>query len=298
MKTRENFSALLAFLEVARERSFTKAAAKLGVSQPALSRAIRGLEARLGFRLLTRTTRSVTPTEAGERVVNALEPRVEEIEAELADLAELREKPAGTLRITTSDHAADAILLPRLAALLPQYPDIRVEIVVDYALTDIVAQRYDIGVRLGDQVAKDMIAVRIGPDVRMAVVASPGYLRAHPGPHHPQELTGHNCVNLRLPTYGGLYAWEFEQDGHKLNVRVEGQITCNTLAQLLHAGLQGLGLVYIARDVAQPHLDAGRLVSVLEGWCPTFPGFHLYYPSRRQSSKVLQIVVDALRYRS
>ena len=210
----------------------------------------------------------------------------------------MREKPAGSLRITTSDHAADSILLPRLAALLPQYPDIRIEIVVDYSFTDIVEQRYDIGVRLGDQVAKDMIAVRIGPDVPMAVVAAPDYFRARSIPRHPRELTGHNCVNMRLPTHGGLYAWEFEQPGQKLNVRVEGQMTCNTLAQLLNAALLGLGLVYIARDIAQPHIDAGRLVSVLEAWCPTFPGFHLYYPSRRQSSKVLQIVVDALRYRA
>ncbi|WP_029000991.1 LysR family transcriptional regulator [Azohydromonas australica] len=295
---RSNFDDLFAFVAVAREGSFTRAAAQLGVSQAALSYTIRQLEERLGYRLLTRTTRSVSPTEAGARVLATLAPRFEEMQAELTALSELRDKPAGTIRITTSDHAADAVLLPKLARLLPEYPDIKVEIVIDYALTDIVAQRFDVGVRLGDQVAKDMIAVRISPDIRMAVVATPGYFERHAKPEQPEDLMRHNCINMRLPTYGGLYAWEFEKNGHKLSVRVEGQTTFNTLPQTLYSALAGLGVAYIAQDIVQPHIDAGRLVPVLRDWCPTFTGFHLYYPSRRQSSRVLGILVEALRYRA
>ncbi|MEX3895751.1 LysR family transcriptional regulator [Paraburkholderia sp. JPY432] len=294
---RENLNDLLAFIAVARERSFTKAAAKLGVSQSALSHTMRGLEARLGIRLLTRTTRSVSPTPAGERLLNSVAPRFIEIEEELAALGELRDKPAGTIRITTDEHAANTILQPKLAQLLPEYPDIKVEVVIDFGLTDIVAQRYDVGIRLGDQVAKDMIAVRIAPDLRMAVVGAPGYFAKHKRPRKPQDLTEHNCINLRLPTYGGLFAWEFEKDGHELKVRVEGQLVFNGTGQMLSAALAGGGLAYVPEDLARPYVAAGQLKQVLKDWCPTFQGYHLYYPSRRQSSRALVVLIDALRYR-
>ncbi len=293
----ENFNDILAFLAVARERSFTRAAAKLGVSQSALSHTISGLEARLGLRLLTRTTRSVSATEAGERLLLTVGHRFEEIEAELEALSELREKPAGTIRITAVDYAADRLLWPRLAKFLPQYPDIKIEITVDYGLTDIVAQRYDAGVRSGEQVAKDMIAVRIGPDMRMAVVGAPLYFAKRSLPKKPQDLTDHNCINLRLPTHGGLYAWEFEKGGRELRVRVEGQLVLNGTIQMLNAALAGLGLAYVPEDLAQPHLAQGRLKRVLADWCPPFPGYHLYYPSRRHSSPAFALLVDALRYR-
>src|SRR4051812_8411525 len=288
---------LLAFIGVARERSFAKAAAKLGVSQSALSHTIRELEARLGVRLLTRTTRSVAPTEAGDRLLQALAPRFDEIEAELAAVRELREKPAGTIRITATENATDTILVPKLAPLLREYPDIKVEIVTDYGLTDIVAQRYDAGVRNGEQVAKGMIAVRIAPDMRMAVVGAPSYLRKRPEPKTPQDLVGHNCINLRLPTHGGLYAWEFEKGGRELNVRVEGQLIFNGTYQMLNAALAGFGLAYVPEALAQPHLTKGHLKRVLEDWCPPFSGHHLYYPSRRQSSAAFALLVDALRHR-
>jgi DNA-binding transcriptional LysR family regulator len=293
---RENLNDLLAFLAVARERSFTKAAAKLGVSQSALSHTIRGLEARLGLRLLARSTRSVSPTEAGERLLGAVGPHFEEIEAEMAALSELREKPAGTIRITTTDYAADAILLPKLAEFLPRYPDIKVEITVDYGLADIVAQRYDAGVRAGEQVAKDMVAVRIGPDLCMAVVGSPAYFARRSPPRRPQDLTAHDCINLRLPTYGGLYAWEFEKGKRKLKARVEGQLVFNGTTQMLNAALAGLGLAYVLESVAQPYLDTGHLVRALEDWCPPFSGYHLCYPSRRQSLPAFSLLVEALRY--
>src|SRR5439155_4894858 len=294
---REHFNDLIAFLAVARERSFTRAAAKLGVSQSALSHAISGLEARLGLRLLTRTTRSVSPTEAGERLLLTVGHRFEEIEAELEALSELREKPAGTIRITAIDYVADTVLLPKLAKFLPQYPDIKVEITVDYSLADIVAQRYDAGVRSGEQVAKDMIAVRIGPDMRMAVVGAPSYFAKHPAPKQPQDLTNHNCINLRLPTHGGLYAWEFEKGGRELRVRVEGQLIFNSTAQMLNAALAGLGLVYAPEGMVQPYLARGPPKRVLEDWCLPYPGYHLWYPSRRQSSAAFALLVDALRYR-
>jgi len=294
---RQNVNDLLAFLAVARERSFTRAAAKLGVSQSALSHSISGLEARLGLRLLTRTTRSVSPTEAGERLLLTVGHRFEEIETELEALSELREKPVGTIRITATDYAVDAILWPKLAKLLREYPDIKVEIIIDYGLTDIVAQRYDAGVRLGEQVAKDMIAVRIGPDMRMAVVGAPSYFAKRSPPKKPQDLTDHNCINLRLPTYGGLYAWEFEKGDHELRVRVEGQLVFNGTAQRLNAALAGFGLAYVPEDLAQPHLAKGRLKRVLEDWCPPFSGYHLYYPSRRPSSAAFALLVDALRHR-
>ncbi|MBY5539497.1 LysR family transcriptional regulator [Rhizobium leguminosarum] len=288
---------LIAFLAVARAQSFTKAAGKLGVSQSALSHTIRGLEERLGLRLLTRTTRSVSPTEAGERLLLSIGPRLDEIESELAALSAFREKPAGTIRINAGEHAADAVLWPALEKLLPDYPDINVEIIVDYGLTDIVAERYDAGVRLGEQVAKDMIAVRIGADMRMAVVGAPAYFDTRPKPLTPQDLTDHNCINLRLPTYGSVYAWEFEKNGHELRVRVEGQLVFNNIALRLNAVLAGLGLAYMPEDLVEAHLAEGRLVRVLEDWCLPFSGYHLYYPSRRHTSPAFALVVDALRYR-
>ena len=294
---RDNLNELTAFLAVAREESFTRAAAKLGVSQSALSHTVRALEERLGLRLLTRTTRSVSPTEAGERLLRTVGPRLDEIETELTALSALREKPAGTIRITAGEHAADAVLWPAIARLLPDYPDIRIEIIVDYGLTDIVAERYDAGVRLGEQVARDMIAVRIGPDMRMAVVGSPAYFAARPKPRTPQDLTTHNCINLRLPTYGGLYAWEFEKAGRELKVRVEGQLIFNTARLRMNAVLAGLGLAYLPEDQLRAHLADGRLVRVLADWCPPFPGYHLYYPSRRQATPAFSLLVDALRYR-
>jgi DNA-binding transcriptional LysR family regulator len=288
---------LRALVAVGRERSFTIAAAKLGVSQSALSQAIRELEARLGVRLLTRTTRSVSPTEAGERLLRTVAPRFEEIEAELAAVSELREKPAGTIRITATDYAIETILWPKLAKLLRQYPDIKVELIVDYGLTDIVAERYDAGVRAGEQVAKDMIAVRIGPDMRMAVVGAPSYFKNRSEPKKPQDLISHNCINLRLPTRGGLYVWEFEKGARELKVRVEGQLTFNGTFEMLNAALSGFGLAYVPEDLVQPHLAKGRLKRVLEDWCQSYSGYHLYYPSRRQSSAAFALLVDALRYR-
>jgi DNA-binding transcriptional LysR family regulator len=295
---RENFSDLLAFLAVARERSFTKAAAKLGISQSTLSHTIRALEERLGVRLLARTTRSVTPTDAGERLRAAVAPRFEEIDAELSALSELRDKPAGIIRITSGEHAASAILWPALEALLPDYPDIHVEIVVDYGLTDIVAERYDAGVRLGEQVAKDMIAVRIGPDMRMAAVGAPAYFARRKRPKTPQDLTHHDCINLRLPTHGGIYPWEFEKAGREVRVRVEGQLVFNNIALRRDAVLAGLGLAYLPEDQVQKYIDDGKLIRVLADWCPPFPGYHLYYPSRRQPSPAFTLLVDALRYRA
>jgi DNA-binding transcriptional LysR family regulator len=293
----KDFNDLLAFVLVAREGSFTRAAAQLGVSQSALSHTIRGLESRLGLRLLTRTTRSVSPTEAGERLFQTVAPRLEEIEAEVAALGELREKPAGTIRITTAEHAANSVLWPKLAKLLPDYPDIKVEISVDYTMTDIVAQRFEAGVRLGDQVAKDMIAVRIGPDFHMAVVATPAYFAKRPLPKMPKDLTSHCCINLRLPTHGQLLVWDFEKDGHVVNVRTDGQLVFNSGTAILRAALAGLGLAFLPEDMVQEHIAARRLVSVLQDWCQPFPGYHLYFPSRRQSSPALTLLVEALRYR-
>ena len=294
---RADLNDLLAFLAVARERSFTRAAAKLGVSQSALSHTIRRLEARMGIRLLTRSTRSVSPTEAGERLLVSVGPRFEEIEAEIEALSELRDKPAGTIRITAGEHAVNTILWPRLETFLPQFPDIKVEIYIENRLTDIVAERYDAGVRLGEQVAKDMIAVRIGPDWRLVVVGSPAYFAGRSLPQTPHDLTGHRCINLRLTTYGGLYAWEFEKDGQTLNVRVDGQLVFNSTLPILKAALAGHGLAYVPEDMALPHIAQGELVRVLDDWCPPFPGYHLYYPSRRQASPAFAAVVDALRYR-
>jgi DNA-binding transcriptional LysR family regulator len=294
---RGNLDDLSAFLIVAREGSFTKAAAKLGVSQSALSYTIKELEARLKLRLLTRTTRSVSPTAAGERLLRNIGPRFEEIETELAALGELRDKPSGTIRITATEYATNAVLLPKIAKLLRKYPDIKVEIICDYGLTDIVTQRFDAGVRDGEQVAKDMIAVRIGPDARMAVVGTPAYFRNRQEPKRPQDLVEHNCINLRLPTHGGLYAWEFEKGSRELKVRVDGQLFFNTTTQMLDAALAGLGLTYLPEGLVQSHIKKGRLKRVLADWCPPYPGYHLYYPSRRQPSAAFKLLVEALRER-
>jgi DNA-binding transcriptional LysR family regulator len=294
---RANAGDLLAFLAVARERSFTKAAAKLGISQSALSQIVRGLEERLGLRLLSRTTRSVAPTQAGERLLKTIGPKFDEMDVELAALSQLRETPAGTIRVTATEHAADAILMLALAKILPTYPDIKVEVVIDYGLTNIVAEQFDAGIRPGEMVAKDMIAVRIGPQLRMAVAGSPAYFAEHNKPRTPQDLTRHNCINLRLPTHGGLYAWEFGKNGRELNVRVDGQLVFNGTGPMLNAALCGFGLVYLTEGQVQPHIANGELVRVLADWCPLFSGYHLYYPSRRQHSPAFTLLVEALRYR-
>jgi len=294
---RTNLNDLVAFLTVARERSFTRAAAKLGISQSSLSHLIRDLESRLGIRLLTRTTRSVSPTDAGERLLDTVGPRLEEVNAELKSLSDLGNKPSGTIRITSMDDATDRILWPKVMPLLRYYPDIKVEIITDYGLTDIVAQRSDAGVRAGEQVAKGMIAVRIGPDMRMAVVGAPSYFKTRPEPNNPQALVHHNCINLRLPTHGGLYAWEFEKGNREMRVRVDGQVTFNGTPQILSAALSGFGLAYVPEDVAAPHLARKRLKRVLEDWCQPYSGYHLYYPSRRQPSAAFSLLVDTLRYR-
>jgi DNA-binding transcriptional LysR family regulator len=294
---RGNLDDLLAFVAVGKERSFTKAAAKLGMSQSSLSHIIRELEARIGVRLLTRTTRSVSPTEAGERLLNDLAPRFEEIDASLASITELREKPAGNVRITATEFVIDTVLIPRLAKVLRQHPDVKLEFIVDYGLTNIVAERFDAGVRNGEQIAKDMIAVRIGPDMRMAVIGAPSYFKGRTAPKKPQDLIEHNCINLRLPTHGSLYAWEFEKGSRELRVRVEGQMTCNGSAQMLNAALAGAGLAYLPEGMVESHVAKGRLTRVLEDWCPPFSGYHLFYPSRRQSSAAFSLVVEALRYR-
>lgn len=291
----EHFNALASFAVVAKERSFTKAAAKLGVSQSALSQTIRTLERRLGLPLLIRTTRSVAPTEAGERLLQTVAPRFEEIQTALTSLTELRDKPAGTIRITAGEHAAQSVLQPALKKLLPKHPDVKVEIIVDYGMIDIVTERYDAGVRLGEQVAKDMIAVRIGPDIRMAVVGTAAYFKRHPIPKTPQDLTAHNCISIRLPTYGGLFPWDLEKDGREVKVRVEGQLVFNNVGLRLASVLQGLGLAYMPEDQVLKYVEEGRLIRVLQDWCPPFPGYHLYYPSRRHSSPALALFVEALR---
>ena len=295
---RDDASDLVAFLAVARERSFTRAAAKLGMTQSALSQIVRNLEERIGVRLLNRTTRSVTPTQAGERLFLSIDPKFSEMDVDLAALSELREKPGGTVRLTATEYAASNILLPALAKVLPDYPDIHVEVIIDYGLTNIVAQQVDAGVRPGELVAKDMIAVRISPDLRMAVVGSPSYFDQRKRPKIPQELTQHNCLNLRLPTHGGsLYAWEFEKNGRELNVRVEGQLTFNSAGLILEAALKGFGLAYLTQAHVQPYIAKGELVRVLSDWCPPFSGYHLYYPSRRQPSPAFSLLVEALRFR-
>jgi DNA-binding transcriptional LysR family regulator len=292
---RDSIRDLLAFLAVAQERSFTRAAAKLGVSQSALSHTVRALEARLGVRLLTRTTRSVAPTEAGERLMATVAPRLQEIEEEVQAVSDLGDKVSGTVRITAIDHVVDSIIWPRLAPLLSTYPALKVEISADYRMVDIVAERFDIGVRWGDQVAQDMIAVRLAPDMRMHIVVSPDYLARHAAPREPAELLQHNCITLRLASSGGLYAWELKQGGREVQARVSGQATFNGVYPMLQAAVAGIGLAFLPDDLVRPYLAAGQLVSVMPDWCPVFPGLHAYYPSRRQSSRALGLVVDALR---
>ncbi|UAK23741.1 LysR family transcriptional regulator [Sphingomonas nostoxanthinifaciens] len=293
---REDLVDLNAFMAVAEERSFTRAAAKLGTSQSALSHTVRRLETRLGVRLLTRTTRSVAPTMAGDRLLATLVPALDDIGAELASLSDLRDRPAGTIRITVSEHAATTILWPVLERFLPEYPDVHVELSVDSAFTDIVSDRFDAGVRLGEALAKDMIAVRIGPELRMVVVGSPDYLARNPAPATPQDLQRHKCINLRMLSAGGLYAWELESDGREVRVRVDGQFTCNNTRMIAQAAAAGLGLGFVMEDAVAAQLADGRLVRVLEDWCPPFAGYHLYYPSRRQPSAAFALLVEALRY--
>jgi DNA-binding transcriptional LysR family regulator len=275
----------------------TRAAARLGTSQSSLSQTVRRLEARLGLRLLARTTRSVAATEAGDQLIETLRPAFDEIDAKLTALSELREKPAGTIRITTSQHAAEAILWPAVARLLLNYPDLRVELSIDATLTDVVAERYDAGVRLGEQVAKDMIAVRIGPDMRMAVVGAPSYFAERPAPKTPHDLNHHTCINIRLPTLGGLYPWEFRKNGRELNVRVDGRLVFNEMPMVLRAAIEGFGLACVLEEQAAHLIAEGRLARVLADWCPPFSGYHLYYPSRRQLSPAFAVLVEALRYR-
>jgi DNA-binding transcriptional LysR family regulator len=294
---KETAADLVAFLVIAREQSFTRAAAQLGVSQSALSQTMRGLETRLGARLLTRTTRRVSPTEAGERLLRTVGSRFEEVDAELEAVTALRDKPAGTIRLTSTENAAATVLWPALERILPNYPDIKVEIVIDYGLTDIVAERFDAGVRLGETVANGMISVRIAADTRMAVVGAPSYFAERKPPKVPQDLTDHNCINLRLPTRGGLYAWEFEKGGREMNVRVDGQLTFGTAALLLIAARAGFGLAYLTEEQVSDDLKSGRLVRVLGDWCPPFSGYHLYYPNRRQPTQAFALLVEGLRYR-
>jgi len=294
---RENFNDLQAFLMVARSRSFTRAAAQLGVSPSALSHSMRGLEERLGIRLLTRTTRSVSPTEAGERLLRTVGPRFEEVEAELAALNALRQKPSGTIRISAGDHPAVTLLWPKLSKVVARYPDVRLEINMEGGLIDIAAERFDAGVRLGEQVAKDMVSVRIGPDVRFAVVGTKAYFAKHPAPKTPRDLVAHSCINLRLQTHGGLWAWEFERNRRELKVRVDGQLVLNNIFQIRDAALEGLGLAYVPEDLVRPYLAKGQLVWVLAEWSPAWSGYHLYYPSRRQASPAFALILDALRYR-
>lgn len=295
---REDLVDLNAFLMVAEEQSFTRAAAKLGTSQSSLSHTVRRLETQLGVRLLTRTTRSVALTDAGGRLLATLRPALDSIAAELASLGELREKPAGSIRITTSEHAARTVLWPVLEMLLPAYPDIHVELSIDSSLTDIVTERFDAGVRLGEALAKDMIAVRIGPDLRMAVVGAPDYFARRPMPEMPHDLSDHQCINLRMLSSGGLYAWELEKGGREVRVRVEGRMTFNSVPMIVGAATAGFGLAFVMEDHVAAHLADGRLVRVLEDWCPSFAGYHLYYPSRRQPSAAFALLVEALRYRA
>src|SRR5215208_8023512 len=294
---RETVSDLIAFIAVAREGSFTKAAVQLGVSQPALSHTLRSLEARLGVRLLNRTTRSVAPTETGERLLRSIEPPFAQIEGTLTALTELRDMPSGMVRISSTQHAAETVLWPRLSAVMRRYPDITVELVTDEGLTDIVSARFDAGVRVGEFVEKDMIAVRIGPEMRQAIVGSPDYFKSRPVPKRPEDLTGHRCINLRRVTRGGYFPWEFEKRGREINVRVEGQVAVNSLELARTAALDGLGLAYLPEDLVEEHIREGKLVRVLEDWCEPYPGYHLYYPSSRQHAPAFAVVLEALRFR-
>ncbi|MER9400858.1 LysR family transcriptional regulator [Mesorhizobium sp. M0615] len=294
---RDGMKDLLWFVAVARERSFTRAAAKLGTSQSTLSSTIKELEARLGVRLLTRTTRSVSPTEAGERLFQSLVPRFEEIESDLASLVAFRDKPSGTVRITLSDHALQTTVWPKLQPLLNDNPDVRVELYSDNGMKNIVEERFDAGVRLGESIDRDMIAVRIGPDWRLVAVASPDYFSRHPVPTAPQDLVDHDCINMRQATFGGLYAWEFARDGRDLRVRVEGQLTFNSSIPMIEAATSGFGIAYVPENLVSHHIADGRLRLVLDDWSPPFAGYHLYYPSRRQLSPAMAVIIDALRHR-
>ncbi len=294
---RQNVNDLLAFLAVARERSFTRAAARFGISQSALSHTVRQLEARLGVRLLMRTTRAVSPTEAGERLLERIGPHFDQIELEIDALNELRDKPAGTVRIVAPDYAINNILWPKLRDFLPRFPDIKVELLLDNGLSDIVTERYDAGVRMGEQLAKDMISARIGPDFRFAVVGSASYFTRHPVPEKPQDLPQHDCINYRFPSSGALYVWEFEDRGREIKVRVDGQLVFNNIFHVLDASLAGCGLGYVPEEIALPYIEDGRLRRALAGWSPYWDGYHLYYPSRRQSSPAFVTLVEALRYR-
>lgn len=293
----ETFNDVLAFVHVVREGSFTRASALLGVSPSALSHAVRSLETRLGVRLLTRTTRSIAPTEAGERLFNSVAPRFEDIDAEVAAVKELREKPVGTIRITSAEHAANSVLWPKLSKAMRDYPDINIEIAADYAMSDIVSQRYDAGVRLGNQVARDMIAVRISPDLRIAVVGSPGYFAGRARPETPHDLAQHNCINLWLPTHGGFLPWDFDREGQEVKLRVSGQWVFNNSSSNVRAALADYGLAFVPEDMVLEHIAVGRLVRVLDDWCAPYQGYYLYYPSRRQSSRALAVVIEALRHR-
>ena len=293
---RQNIIDLMSFIVVAQVGSFTRAAAQIGVSQSALSHSMRGLEKRLGVRLLTRTTRKVAPTLEGERILERIAPLLAEAEEELAAVLDTKDRPAGTIRITATDYAADTVLWPKLGPILKDYPDLKVEIATDYGLTDIVSQKFDAGVRLGEQVSEGMIAVRIGPDFRMLAVGSPDYFAVRGTPDTPQDLTYHSCINLRLPTHGGLYAWEFEKDGREIRVRVDGQLIFNAIGPVVEAALAGYGLGYVPEGLVAHYIEDGRLVAVLEDWSPPFPGYYLYYPHRRQGSPAFSVLVDALRY--
>lgn len=295
---RNNINEMIAFLAVARERSFTKAAAQLGVTPSALSHSVRHLEERLSIRLLSRTTRDVSPTEAGERFMRSIGPHFEQIDAEIDRLSELRDKPAGNIRIACSDYVIDTIFRPMLRQFLRDYPDISVELFIDNGFTNIVEQRFDAGVRLGEALSKDMIAVRIGPDWRFTVVGTPDYFERRSKPETPQDLTNHSCINMRLTTAGGIYAWEFRKGERELNVRVEGQLVFNSVIPVLNAALDGHGLAYVPEDLTKSYLDSGELVEVLADWSPTWQGYHLYYPSRRQASPAFSAFVDAIRYAS
>ena len=295
---RDNVNELVAFLAVARERSFTKAAAKFGLSQSAMSHTVRQLEARLGVRLLTRTTRAVSLTDAGERLLDGIGPHFDEIEAQVESLGELRDKPAGTIRIVAADYAIKFVLWPKIRKFLPRYPDIKVELILDNGLTDIVTERYDAGVRMGEHLAKDMISARIGPDFCLAVVGSPAYFAGRAKPAHPKDLVGHACINFRLPSSGGLYAWEFEEDGREIRIRVDGQLAFNNIFESLEATLDGFGLAYIPEEIILPYIADGRLIRVLRDFSPLWDGYHLYYPSRRQSSPAFVALLDALRHRA
>jgi DNA-binding transcriptional LysR family regulator len=292
---REEMADLTVFLAVAEARSFTRAAARLGLSQSALSQIVRRLEERLGMRLLTRTTRSVAPTEAGERLIDTLAPALDQLDASLALLSQLSGKPTGTIRITSVEHATKTVLWPVLKDFLVQYPEVKVAITSDYGLVDIVAERYDAGVRMGEHVDKDMIAVRIAPEFRPAIVASPAYFEKHALPETPQELVAHQCINLSLSTSRGHYIWHFRKNERELKVRVDGALAFNSIGMLKEAALAGFGLAYLPEDEVASCLETGSLVRVLEDWCPLFPGYHLYFPSRRQQTPAFALLLEALK---